>query len=250
MEQEVAPQTPETIETASFDRIVNVFASPLEAFAGISTAKSRTMLWLIPLIVTCIMGIGVTYITLSNPTFREQVLSIQRTAMQENVQKGKMTQAQADRTIEGIEGMNPTIFLVFGIVSAIVMICIFFFVGALLAFLVGKWALHSAEAYGVYLTAMGLASWIGILGSIITVILMMVFNTMYATPSPALAIISSFDPMNTTHRLLSSLNLFTIWEAVVFGVGIGAIAKKSTTVGIIIGIVFFGVIMALSLLLR
>ena len=250
MEQVVTPQTPETTDVSLLDRIVNVFVSPLEAFAGLSTVKSRTMLWLIPLIVSCIMAIGVTYITLSNPTFREQVLTIQRNALQEQVHKGRVTQEQADRQTEAMESMSPTIFLVIGIVSATFMVCIFFFLVTLLAWLVGKWALHAADGYGVYLAAMGLVSWIGILGSIITIILMMVFNTMYATPSAALAIISNFDPMNSTHRLLSTLNLFTIWENVVFGVGISAIAKKSTGVGIIIGIVFFGIIVGFSLLIR
>jgi hypothetical protein len=55
---------------------------------------------------------------------------------------------------------------------------------------------------------------------------------MYASPSAALAVLSSYSPKNSMHRLLSSLNIFSIWQMVFVGIGLAKFSGKSLGTGI------------------
>jgi hypothetical protein len=112
------------------------------------------------------------------------------------------------------------------------MICITLFVGALFLWLIGKLALKAQAGYGKYLELWGASMWIGMLGGIVTLLLLMAFNSMYASPSAALAVLSNYSPKNSLHRFLSSLNVFSVWQMIVVGIGLSKFSGKSLGVGI------------------
>jgi len=82
----------------------------------------------------------------------------------------------------------------------------------------------------------GASQWIGILGFIVMILLAVAFSSMYASPSGALAVLSNYNPKDTTHKLLSAINIFTIWQIVVVGIGMAKYAGKSTGTGISVGV--------------
>ncbi len=61
-----------------------------------------------------------------------------------------------------------------------------------------------------------------------TLLLLLAFESIYATPSLALAVLEDFDPENTVHSLLSSVNVFTLWYLGVTAVGLGTICGVGT----------------------
>jgi hypothetical protein len=113
-----------------------------------------------------------------------------------------------------------------------------FFGVSLLLWLAGKYMMAMPGGYKKMLEVFGLASLIGVLGSIITLLLMNVMNSFYASPSGALLVLDSFDSANKMHRLLSSLNIFTVWEMAIVGLGMSRISGKSvgTGMGISLGL--------------
>jgi hypothetical protein len=218
--------------TISFsDIVVNVFASPAEAYEGIRTSPTRATVWLIPLLVTFVLTIGTIWMSFTNETIRSQIAEQQRERMQEQVQAGKMTQDRADQMIDGME-KGSGMMIAFGIVGAVIFITIVLFIGALFLWLIGKLALKADAGYGKYLELWGSSMWIGILGLIVSALLVMAFNSMYASPSAALAVLSSYSPKNSLHRLLTSLNVFTLWQIVVVGIGLSKFSGKSMGVGV------------------
>jgi hypothetical protein len=231
MEDQV-PSTP----TISFgDIVMNVFASPAEAFEGIRTSPARGSVWVVPLIVLFLLTIGYTYIMFTNETIKNQIIESQRERVQEQVQAGKITQERADQATQGMEQAGGMM-MAFGIIGGIISVSLVFFVTALVFWLIGKFALKAEGGYGKYLELWGATQWIGALGFVIMILLVMAYNTMYASPSAALAVLSTYTPRDATHRLLSSLNVFSIWQMIVVGIGLSKFSGKPNGVGIGISI--------------
>jgi hypothetical protein len=230
--EEQAPSAP----TISFsDIIVNVFASPADAYEGIRTSPTRASVWVVPLIVLMLLSCCFTWLMFTNEAMKTQFMDSQRTRMEEQVQAGKMSQEQADRALDQMEKAGGMM-IVFGSIGAVLMITIMFFLAALIFWLVGKFGLKAEGGYGKYLELYGAAQWIGVLGIIVTILLAVAYGSMYASPGGALAVLSNFNPKNTTHRLLSSLNVFMIWQMVVVGIGMAKYAGKSNGTGIGLGV--------------
>lgn len=227
MEEQV-PSNP----TISFtDIIINVFASPGEAFEGIRTSPARASVWIIPLILILLLSSASIWLMFSNETLREQALAAQKERIEEQARNGQITQDQADQALEGMERGGGMI-AAFGIVGGAITVTIVFFVTTLVFWLVGKLALKAEGGYGKYLELWGASQWIGILGGIITLLMIISMNTLYAAPSGALAVLQNFNRHDVVHRLLASLNLFSIWQMVVVGIGLAKFSGKSTGTGI------------------
>jgi hypothetical protein len=226
--EEQAPSAP----TISFsDIVINVFVSPAEAYEGIRTSPSRSSVWVVPLLLMFLLSIGYTWMMFTNESVKNQLLDQQRERLQEQVASGGISQERADQTLDAME-KGGGMMIAFGIIGTVIMITITLFVGALFLWLVGKFALKAELGYGKYLELWGSSLWIGMLGLIITALLLMSFESMYASPSAALAVLSNYNPRDSMHRLLSSLNIFSIWQMIVVGIGMSKFSGKSVGVGI------------------
>ena len=232
MEQTPAP------ETASLgDLMMNVFTSPAEAFDGIRQGPPRASGWVIPFLLTILLASAFSYVMFSNETLREQVMEPQRKALQERVDSGQMTQEQADNASEQMSGGG--MMMIFGVIGSAIFISIAFFGAALVLWLAGKFALKSAAGYGKYLELYGLSGWIGILGLLVTILMVVAMNSLYATPSLGLAVFNEYDTSNKMHLVMSSINIFGIWQAVVVGIGLGKLADKPGSTGIAVAMVLW-----------
>jgi hypothetical protein len=211
--------------------IVNVFSSPSEAFEGLRTSPSRASTWVLPLILLIVFASLMSYVMFSNETLRAQFMDSQSQRLQQRVQSGQMTQEQADQAMQQTERMGGMM-IAFGIIGSVITMSILFFGAALVFWLVGKLALKAPAGYGKYLELWGTSEWIGLLGGIITLLMVLGMGSMYASPSAALAVLSNFNPSNTVDRLLGSLNIFSIWQVIVLGIGLSKYAEKPLGTGI------------------
>lgn len=220
------------------DIIMNVFASPAEAFEGIRTSPTRASVWLVPLIVLILVTSLFSVMIFTNETLKMQFSDSQSQRIQERVNSGRMTQEQADQQLEGMQRMGGMM-IAFGIIGTVITVSIIFFVAALVFWLVGRFALKAEGGYGKYLELYGASGWIGILGAIVTLLMMVGLGSIYASPSAALAVLSEFKPTDTTHRLLSSLNIFSLWQFFVLGIGLAKYSQKSTGTGVTVAAVLW-----------
>ena len=221
-------QEPSAESTQSFgSRLLNVYAAPSEAFDGITAAPSKTKFWVLPWLAMIVFGIISVILIFSNPTLQEQIMESQARAMQQRVERGDMTQQQADQAQEQMSNMGGVMQII-GAIGIAIVITAYFFAGALVLWLVGKFALKSSESYGTYLALYGTSSWIGVLGSVITMLMILGLSSLYATPSAALAVFSDYDVTSALHRILTRLDVFAGWQAFVIGVGLAKISGKPT----------------------
>ena len=218
-----------------FSVITNIFSSPSEVYEKTAPHEPSMSLWLIPFLVAILIGCGIAVMVTTVPTFKGQILDAQSKVMQKRVDQGKMTQAQMDAAQEQMEKMGG-LFVVFGVIGTVVVLSLVYFGGALLLWLAAKISLKSPAGYAKHLEIYGVSSWIGILGGIIAALLMNALGSMYATPSLALAVFSSYDPMNSLHRFLASVEFFGIWQWAVAGIGLSKTSGKSAGMGIATGL--------------
>jgi Yip1-like protein len=213
-------------------RATNVFAAPSELYGEVATVPVQSTSWVLPFLFSIILVIVATYAVYNNPSLRQQIWDMQEMAMKKQVEKGNMTQGQMEQRLDQMQNSGPAMFMVFGAGLGSIGLAFVVFGSTLALWLIVKLAYKSPAGYSKILEIFGLSMMIGIVGSIITLVTMNLMNSMYATPGPALAMVGSFDPMNTTHKLLAALNVFTIWQVVVLGVGIAKVSGKSLGTGI------------------
>ena len=205
-------------------RLMNVFATPGEVFDEVRAVTLSTANWLLPLGMWALVGAIAACLIFSQPGIQQQVREQQAKAMDKQVKAGKMTQAQADKTLEMVEKFTgPTMLKIFGSAGAVVGSFIHIFWWALVLWLVGRWILKAQFGYLKSLEVAGLASMIGVLGGILTMLLSVVLSRMYATPSLALAL-SDFDPTRKTHLAMGAANVFYFWMLGVMSIGLAKLS--------------------------
>jgi hypothetical protein len=226
-------QTPavETLPNPSslFTRISNVLASPGEVFSELAIQPVQTSSWVIPLFLMIIIMVGSVVFMFSNATLRNQALEKQREAVQKMVEEGKVTQEQADRQTQMME--SSSIVTVFAAGSALGMAVIIFFLIPFVLWICAKLFLHFGGGYLKIVEMYGLTAIVGFLGGIVTILMMNIFGTMYASPGGWLAIMQSYNPNNFVHNIISAINIFTIWQVTILGIGLAKISGKETGKG-------------------
>ena len=225
-------QQPTGSSPSTMSKLMNIFASPSDAFEGISSSPSKASSWLFPFLAAFAISVFISYLLVSNEALRAQIVEQQTQAMQKSVESGRITQQQADASIEGMQNMGGGMFMAFGIVGSLVFLCAYYFGGALFLWLTGKFALKSSAGYGKYLEVYGMSAWVGVLGALVTVLLIMGLSSLYASPSAALAVLSEYSPTNDTHKFLSAVNIFSVWQAAVVGIGLSKLSGKSLVVSL------------------
>ena len=236
-------------QNSMMSKLVNIFTSPSEAFEGISSSPGKASAWLFPFLAIFAISVLITYLLVTNETLKAQIVDAQAKSLQKAVESGRMTQQLADQQIEGMQNMGPGMFIAFGTIGSLVYICVYFFGSALFLWLAGKFGLKASAGYGKYLEVYGMSSWVGLLGALITTLLIVGMNTMYASPSAALAVLSDYDPTNDMHKYMSAANAFSIWQAAVLGIGLSKLSGKGTGagMGVAFGLWLVWVVISVSL---
>ena len=189
------------------------------------------MLWVMPFIAMFLITVLSSVILFTNASLKTEMMEIQGKAMQKMVDNGKLTQEQAEQAEAKTESMGGMM-IAFAVIGETIAVCAFYFGGALILWLANKTILKSPAGYGKHLELYGVASWIGVLGGIVTIMMMVGLGSVSATPSGALVFLGNFDTTNKLHMLCASLNIFSVWQTAVIGIGLSKLSDKSTAAGV------------------
>jgi uncharacterized Tic20 family protein len=228
---------------------MDVFTSPSEVYQNLKGTASTPKLWVVPLIVSILMAILVTCIIATNESLHGQVIEQQRAALEKQVEKNKLTRESADIQMDRLEKSGTGMFIAFGSIFASIAIAAAFFIAALFLWLADKALLKSVEGYGKHLELYGISLWIGVLGGIITLLMIVGFNSLAASPSAVLAVLGNYETTNDFHKVLSALNIFSIWQAAIVGIGLSKFSGKPTGTGMAVAFGLWALWVAGSILL-
>ncbi len=199
---------------------MNVFAAPGDVFEELKGKLPKVSNWLVPALLFVLVGIVSAVVMFSRPTIQQQIREQQAKKMDELVKAGKMSQADADRALEMTEKFTgPTMMAAFGIFFAAIGAFLRLLWWALLLWLAARWVLQRNPGYLKMLEVAGLGSMIVVLGAVVTVLLTAISGRMFMTPSLAL-LVNEFDVARKTHLLLAAVNVFYLWQMVVFAIGL------------------------------
>jgi hypothetical protein len=218
------PNAPQPAATSLISRLMNVFAMPGEVFAEVKAAPPTTANWLVPVLLNCIVGAIAAVILMSQPAILQGIREKQEAQFQKMVQAGKMSQADADKAMAVTEKFTgPTLMKITGAVGAVVVSFAAFFFWATILWLLGRWFLRVDFGYMKAMEGAGLASMIGVLGVIVTLLLQVNLSSLTSSPSLAL-LVSDFDPKKVSHLVLGAMNVFALWRVVVQSIALARLA--------------------------
>ncbi len=229
MEENIQSQSGQVEITSFGTRAVNVLTAPGELFAEVSAAPVQRSSWLIPyLVMVALVGLMMFAFT-NNPVLYDQMLEPQRQALEKGVADGSMTQQQADQAASFTA--NKGMFLAFGIFGGVLFMSAIMFGAPLVLWAASKGVLKFGGGYKKILEIYGLATVIGIVGALVSVIMMTMMESMYAQPSGAFFLRDVYDQENFGHNFLAAMNVFSIWQTAVVGIGLAAVSGKKPAVG-------------------
>ena len=208
-------------------RLMNVFAAPGDVFEEITTRQPVASDWLLPLLVSCLAGVVFIWVVFSQENILRPIREAQEQAIQKQVDAGNMSKEQGQKAIDLIAKiMNPTLIKLLSSVSVVTGGFGITFLTALVVWLLGTKGFKGQFSYLQAVEMTCLAGMISALGAIVAMLLAVAMGNLAMTPGPAL-FLHTFDQTNRVHRLLSQLNVMTLWYVAVMALGLSRLSRVS-----------------------
>ncbi|MGA3283733.1 MAG: YIP1 family protein [Verrucomicrobiota bacterium] len=214
------PAGPQAPTTSLAGRLLNVFAAPGEVFDEIKVTAPSVANWLVPVLIYAVVGVISVCIVFAQPAIQQTMHEAQVKAVDQQVQQGKMTQAQADQALQ--------LMVVIVSIGRVLRTFISVFGWALVLWLAGRWLFKTRFDYLKALEVAGLSSLIIALGMVVGTLLAVIFGRPYVGPSLAL-LVDDFDPMKRGHLLLGAANIIYFWHAGVLATGLAKLSGGPMT---------------------
>ncbi len=233
METEVVvEQGSQSKELSMLQKVLGVFTSPAEAFAGIVAKPS----WLVPILL--ISAVNLLFVVTAMDVILNETLSTQEQVMLEKgLDQEQVDQAQAT-TERFIKYFSPLTAVVFPIVIILVIAALFRFVCNMK---------YAGEATYKQVFSVAAFSWmIYSLGQLLMLPIVLARESLLVTFSAA-AVLPDDAKTTFLYQLLAKVDVFGIWWIAVFAIGLAVAYKvdsRKTTITVAIVYVVFALVAA------
>lgn len=235
------------------DKIVGVLTEPGELFSSLSKQTVKTIDWVLPVLIVIVAVIAMQFITAGNPEIKANMVEKQMEQFEKNFQeavdKGQMTQDQADQQLDMIQEQmekGGTMQLVFGAVGAFIMVFLMFFIISGVFLLVAKFALGGDGDYKASMLAYGMPQYIVVIQIILMIVSAMLFSKMFQDTS--LGSYMGIEKEGILGWFMHKLDPISIWFYSVVGIAYSKMFKSANTMKYIITIL--GLWIGFSLLMH
>lgn len=206
-------------------RMMNVFVAPGDVFAEIKAGCSSTANWLVPVLLSVLVGITSVCVIFSQDNVLYQVRAQQEKVLQKKLQN--LPPQQREEAIAMAQKFTtPTLMKLFGSLGAVSGGFAWLFFMALVLWSLGRFVFKGEFAYMQAVEVCGLAGLIGALGGIITMLLVVIMGNVMMNPGPIL-LVQEVDAANRTHQLLGAINVISLWYVGVLAVGLARLSGAS-----------------------
>jgi hypothetical protein len=209
-------------------RLLNVFAVPGQVFAEVKAGRVCIGNWLVPAFLSALVAVFTAVVIVSHPAFQRQMHDLterQAKVVDQQVKAGKVKQADADRAMGFVRAITqPGAIKTLASMAVAVIGFARVFWWAFLLWLLSRLFLKVRFGYPKALEVAGLGLMISVLGTIVTLLLMVNLPSLFATPNLAVAV-SDLDAIRKSPLLLVASNVFAFWLIGVFSVGLAKLAS-------------------------
>jgi hypothetical protein len=201
-------------------------------FESIKGQPTTTPGWLFPILISCLVAIIHVNVIFSQPAIIQTIKERQEEQIQQMIQKGTLTKEQAAKAEEQMASyMGPTFLKITGSFDAVINVFLYTFLTGIGVWLVGTKAIGGQFEFMKAVEIAALAGMIGILGAIVTMLLIVAKGNAMVNLGPML-LLEHFDAKNKTHQMLASINLMNFWYLAVLGLGLSRVANDRVIRGI------------------
>lgn len=223
------------------DKIVGVLTEPGELFSKLKNLPVKAMDWLLPIIFVIIVAIISSFSIMNNPEIKADMIEKQMEQIEKNFQeavdKGQMTQEQADSQLDMIaermeEGGSGQIII--SSVGIVIVTFLTFFIIAGVYLLLAKFALGGDGDYKASMLAYGLPHYIIVIQVIVMIIAAFGMGKMFMDTS-----VGSFmgiEKNDLVGWFMHKLDPISIWFYAVVGIAYAKMFKSENTMKYIIAI--------------
>ncbi|MBK7104275.1 MAG: YIP1 family protein [Ignavibacteriae bacterium] len=234
------------------DKMIGVLSEPSNLFQKLSNLPYKTMDWLIPILLVIIIAVASNFILMNNPEVKADIVEKQMAQFEKNFQeaidKGQMTQEQADQQLDAIQEQmekGGSTQLIFSSIGITIITFLSFFIIAGVFLLLVKFGLKGEGDYKSSMLAYGLPHYIIVLQVIVMIIVAIAMGKMFMDTS-----VGSFMNVEKDTILgwvLHKLDIFSIWFYAVLSIAYAKMFKSESTTNYFIAI--FGLWIGFSLLM-
>ena len=242
-----APPALATPSTSLPARMINILVSPGDVYEEVRASSYKGENWHIPLILGALVAVLFVLVAFAQPAVVNNMLEAQIKAMDQQVAAGKMTAAQADTARDQMEKLRPmmaTLGRIFGSVGAVIATFVFAFIAAWILWLLARYTLGAPVGYWRCMELVGLTQAIGILGTILTLFVVIYRGSLNSNLSPAM-LVPGLEEGTVVFNLLSVLNPIYLWSVAVLALGLATLTGRSWGAA---AVRLFGIYFVLSLL--
>jgi hypothetical protein len=224
----------------------NVFATPGDVFAEVKNARPATANWLIPLLLSILIGTISAIIIYAQPAIQQNLHEQQTKVFEDRVKAGSLTREQADQAEAAAEKvLGPRSLVYISVVALVVGNFLRIFWWALMLWLMGKWILKSVFPFQQALEVMGLASMILILGGIVTTLLVVCSGRFTALNLAIFA--GPAHPQSPLYMILAAVDFFDLWLVAVAATGLARLADVPWSRAFKVTIIYWLIMEALQI---
>lgn len=240
------PLSPPDSTTTLPARMINILVSPGDVYEEVRASSYKGENWHIPLFLGALVAVLFVLVAFAQPAVVKNLFEAQVKALDQQVAAGKMTAAQADAARDQMEKLRPmmaTLGRIFGSVGAVIATFVFAFISAFVLWLLARYTLGAPVGYWRCMELVGLTQAIGILGTILTLFVVVYRGSLNSNLSPAM-LVPGLEEGSVVFSLLSILNPMLLWTGAVLALGLATLTGRSWGA---VALRLFGVYVALSL---
>jgi hypothetical protein len=227
----MSPVENEEFDFGHSDKIVGLFTEPVKTFSKMSKYPPKTVDWMIPILIVIVITILSQIVLMNNPVIKHAIMEKNIAKIEKQfkqmVDKGQLSQAQADEQLDTIrERMEKggALQLIGVIVGIPIVSFIFFFLVSGVLLIIAKYILRGDGTYKSAMAAYGLPFYVTALQIVIMVIAALVMNKFLTGVS--VADLMSSDKSSFLGFILGKLDIFSIWFYVLVGIGLAKMFKS------------------------
>jgi hypothetical protein len=204
-------------------RLLNMLAIPSRVFEEVIPAPHRVFNWLLPAVLAGTIGATSAVLVAAQPRFQETVRERQEQMIEKQVAAGKMSRAEAERTLEWFRALaQPRVLKLVGAVGAVLGALARVAWWGLVLWVLGRWLLRADFGLPKAIEVAGLASMILVVGAVASLALV---TQLGENGLEWIAPEEGAGRSGRTRALFWVSSLFEIWFLIVISNGLARLAQ-------------------------